>query len=75
MEEIEEAINRGEIGPEEPDNINISQEADRCIKEFGGNAAREAEIRAEISFHEEDREDWAEVARVIKQRQAEMAKR
>ena len=73
--EIEGALLSGELGPEEPDNINISHEADRCIKEFGDMAVKEAEIRAEISFHEEDRNDWAEVVRVIKARQTKMARK
>lgn len=75
MDEKETAMLREEVGPDEPENINVARELDRFMKDFGGGALKEAEIRAETSFHEEDREDWADVARIIRERQAAMAKR
>jgi len=64
---------KGLIGPDAPDNINVAQTVDRTIKELGFDVGAEyADTRAECAFHEEDKEDWKDVARVIRERKAEM---
>ncbi|MES2256551.1 MAG: hypothetical protein V4559_16115 [Pseudomonadota bacterium] len=62
---------KGIIGPAEPDNINVAQTVDRTISELGYDVGAEyADMRAECALHEEDREDWKDVARVIRERKA-----
>jgi len=75
MDMIEGDMIAGKIGPDEPDNINVAQEVEKAIAELGYEAAiNYAEARSEFAFHEEDRDDWKDVARVIRYRSAEIAK-
>lgn len=72
MDMIEGDMMVGKIGPDEPDNINVAQEAEKAIAELGYGAAIDyVETRAEFAFHEEDREDWKAVERVIRHRLGE----
>ena len=62
----------GKFGPVDPDNINIAQAADETIKLFGiEGGAEHAAFRAECAFHKEDRDDWKEVERIIRERQGD----
>ncbi len=65
---------KGIIGPDDPNNINVAQTVDQTVKELGFEVGAEyADTRAECAFHNEDREDWKDVAREIRKRQADMA--
>lgn len=67
--ETEEALIGGELGTEEPEHINIAREVDGMIKLFGfDEGAAHAKFRAESAFHEEDADDWNEVARIVLER-------
>jgi len=62
----------GKFGPVDPEGINIARAVDETIKLFGlEEGAAHAAFRAEYAFHKEDREDWIEVERIIRQRQAD----
>lgn len=75
MDDIEGALLRGEAGPEEPDHINVAKTVDEVIAAYGfDHGADYAAYRSQCAFHDEDKEDWSEVVRVIKQRQAEVVK-
>jgi hypothetical protein len=66
----------GKCGPAEPENINIAQVVNRTIQELGYDVGAEyADARAESAFHDEDREDWKDVARVIREWKAAAEKK
>lgn len=61
----------GKCGPTDPDDINIAFQVDEMIKMFGIDGGIEhAEFRADCAFHNEDREDWFEVVRILRERKA-----
>ena len=61
----------GKWGPADPDDINIAFQVDEIIKMFGlEEGALHADFRSQVAFHQEDRDDWKEVARIIRERQA-----
>ncbi len=65
----------GKCGPVDPDDINIAFQVDETIKLFGlEEGAAHADFRAKVAFHQEDRDDWKEVARIIRERKAERPK-
>jgi hypothetical protein len=61
--------------PIDPQNINVAREVDGCMKLFGAEAGARADFRVECSHFQDDKEDWKDVARIIRERQADMAKK
>jgi hypothetical protein len=60
----------GEFVPIDPQNINVAAMVDDYIKHFGiDKAADHADFRVECAHHQEDKDDWADVARIIRERQ------
>jgi hypothetical protein len=71
--ETEGAMIRGAIERAEREEINISQMVEQAISVLGFEVGIEfAHGRREVASFPEDQEDWAEVVRVIKERQAQM---
>lgn len=65
----------GKYEPNDPQDINVAQQVNIYIKLFGLEAADNADFRVQCSHFEDDKEDWRDVARIIRDRQVEMAKR
>ena len=61
--------------PMDPQDINVAREVEESIRLFGDEAVPYAEYRVECAFFEDDKEDWKDVVRIIRERQAEMAKK
>lgn len=61
----------GNAVPVDPQDINIARQVDEMIKMFGfDEGAAHAEFRSDCAFHDGDKDDWMEVARVVRERKA-----